>query len=177
MSAATLSPISEKSLKGPELKAALQVLRQTDNRTNWFYVLRTYLYLAVIIGGTVWFYDYQMTSRISFWWNVPVTLIAVILIGAGQHQLSGLAHEGVHHILFRNRRLNDLASDLLTMFPLFSSTHHYRLQHLAHHQFVNDPDRDPDISQLKTSGHWLDFPIRQEGVLDDAAANSFGFRA
>ena len=45
------------------------------------------------------------------------------------------------------------------MFPLFGSTQHYRLQHIAHHQFVNDPDRDPDISQLKTSGHWLSFPV------------------
>ena len=33
-------------------------------------------------------------------------------VGAGQHQLSGLAHEGAHHILFRNRWFNDLASDL-----------------------------------------------------------------
>jgi hypothetical protein len=33
------------------------------------------------------------------------------------------------------------------------------LQHLAHHQFVNDPVRDPDISQLQTSGHWLEFPL------------------
>jgi fatty acid desaturase len=47
---------------------------------------------------------------------------------------------------------------VLTMFPLFSSIYHYRLQHLAHHQFVNDPDRDPDVSQLQTSGHWLNFP-------------------
>src|SRR5947208_724194 len=51
------------------------------------------------------------------------------------------------------------------MFPLFSSTHHYRLQHLAHHQFVNDPDRDPDISQLKTSGHWFDFPVERKPLI------------
>jgi fatty acid desaturase len=30
---------------------------------------------------------------------------------------------------------------------------------MAHHQFVNDPERDPDVSQLKTSGHWLKFPL------------------
>jgi fatty acid desaturase len=45
------------------------------------------------------------------------------------------------------------------MLPLYSSTHHYRLQHLAHHQFVNDPDRDPDVAQLQASGHWLSFPL------------------
>jgi fatty acid desaturase len=71
----------------------------------------------------------------------------------------------VHHILFRNRMWNELASDLLCMFPIFSSTHHYRLQHLAHHQFVNDPVRDPDISQLQTSGHWLSFPVTKQQFL------------
>jgi fatty acid desaturase len=95
----------------------------------------------------------------SFAWNIPVAVVAVVLVGAGQHQLSGLAHEAVHHILFRHRYLNDLASDVFCMLPLFSSTHHYRLQHLAHHQFVNDPERDPDVSQLKSSGHWLPFPL------------------
>lgn len=165
MSPVTLSPISEKHLKGPQLTAALQELRKTDNITNWFFLLGAYIYLALVIGGTIWFYDYQLNAGISFWWNVPITLLAIVLIGAGQHQLSGLAHEGVHHILFRNRKLNDLASDLLTMFPLFSSIHHYRLQHLAHHQFVNDPDRDPDISQLKTSGHWQNFPLAKRAFL------------
>ena len=50
------------------------------------------------------------------------------------------------------------------MFPLFSSTHHYRLQHLAHHQFVNDPLRDPDVSQMQTSGHRLPFPMEKSGT-------------
>lgn len=155
-----------KSLNDREFKDALQRIRQTNNLTNWYYVSRTYVYLIAVIGAAAWFFQYQAASGISFWWNVPVALVAIILIGAGQHQLSGLAHEGTHHILFRNKYLNDLASDLLCMFPLFSSTHHYRLQHLAHHQFVNDPERDPDISQLKRSGHWLDFPVpRKEFIL------------
>ena len=100
----------------------------------------TYLYLAAIIGGTLAFYAF---NEWEWWLNVPVTLLAIFLIGAGQHQLTGLAHEASHHILFRNRLWNDLASDWLCMFPLFSSTQHYRLQHLAHHQFVNDPDAIP----------------------------------
>ena len=165
MSTATL-PLSEKSLQGPELKAALQQLRR-DRQSDQLVLRPPHLSLSrarhrrncLVLRLS------RLFPSISFWWNVPVTFVAVILIGAGQHQLSGLAHEGVHHILFRNRKLNDLASDLLTMFPLFSSTHHYRLQHLAHHQFVNDPDRDPDISQLKTSGHWLDFPIVKKAFL------------
>jgi fatty acid desaturase len=146
------------SLNDPRVKEKLQALRQTDNVTNLWYVARTYLYLALVIGGTVWFYH---ANDWGWGWNVPVTLLAIVLIGAGQHQLTGLAHEASHHILFKNRHVNDLASDWLCMFPLFSSTQHYRLQHIAHHQFVNDPDRDPDVSQLQTSGHWLDFPVEK----------------
>lgn len=163
MSTATEAP--PKSLADPALKALLQDLRRTNNLTNWFYLAYVYAYLAVVIGGAVWFFESREVWGLSWWWNVPVAMIAIVFVGAGQHQLSGLAHEGSHHILFRNRMLNDLASDLLTMFPLFSSIYHYRLQHLAHHQFVNDPDRDPDVSQLQTSGHWLDFPVPKRGFL------------
>jgi fatty acid desaturase len=154
-----------KSLSDPDLKAALQELRRTDNLTNWWFILRTYVYLALVIGGAVWFFENRAAWDLPWALNVPVALVAIVLVGAGQHQLSGLAHEGSHYILFRNRYLNDAASDLLTMFPLFASIYHYRLQHLAHHQFVNDPDRDPDVSQLKTSGHWLGFPLARRAVI------------
>jgi fatty acid desaturase len=55
--------------------------------------------------------------------------------------------------------LNELASDWLAAFPIYTSTFHFRLHHLAHHQFINDPVRDPDWAQLHDSGHDLDFPI------------------
>ncbi len=160
MATVTVSaPAANKSLSDPELKDHLQLLRKTDNLVNWYYLLRSYLYLALVIGGAVWFFEFQAREELPFWWNVPVALVAIVLVGAGQHQLSGLAHEASHHILFRNRRLNELAGDWLTMFPLLGTLYHYRLQHHAHHQFVNDPERDPDVSQLKSSGHWLAFPL------------------
>ncbi len=165
MSSVAVSPGKPKSLKDPELKETLQRLRQTDNVTNFYYLVRTYVYFALVIGGTIAFYYWREASGLPFWLNVPVTILAVLLIGAGQHQLSGLAHEAVHHILFRNRYLNDLVSEWFCMFPMYSSTHHYRLQHLAHHQFVNDPQRDPDVSQLQTSGHWLPFPMAKKAFL------------
>jgi fatty acid desaturase len=154
-----LSPPRAKSLKDADLKEQLQQLRRTDNLTNWYFLLRTYLFLVVVIGAAVWFDLYRQEQGWSLLWSVPVFFAALVAVGAGQHQLSGLAHEGSHHILFANRYLNELVSDWFCLFPLFSSTHHYRLQHLAHHQFVNDPIRDPDVSQLQTSGHWLNFPL------------------
>jgi fatty acid desaturase len=165
MASATLAETAAKSLKDAALKETLQDLRQTDNWRNVLYLLRTYVYLALVIGAAVAFDLSRPAWGLGWWWNIPVGIVTILLVGAGQHQLSGLAHEAVHHILFRNRWLNDLVSDLFCMLPLFSSTHHYRLQHLAHHQFVNDPDRDPDISQLRTSGHWLPFPVTRPQFL------------
>jgi len=162
MASAGLIAPATKSLQDTEFKDHLQRLRQTDNYTNLWYVLRTYIFLTFVIGGTIAFYEYRESWGLPWWLNIPITLLAIVLVGAGQHQLSGLAHEASHHILFKHRYFNDIMGDWLTMFPMYSTLHHYRLQHLAHHQFVNDPVRDPDISQLKTSGHWLDFPVESK---------------
>jgi fatty acid desaturase len=159
MATVTQDSPSIATLADPRIKEQLQALRVTDNFTNIFYLFRTYLYLTLVIGGTVWFYA---TNDWFLWLNVPITMIAIVPIGAGQHQLTGLAHEASHHILLKNRFWNDLVSDWFCMFPLFSSTQHYRLQHIAHHQFVDDPDRDPDVSQLQKSGHWLKFPVDRQ---------------
>ncbi len=104
-----------------------------------------------------------MAGTIAWWWCIPATLAAIVIIGASQHQFGGAVHEGAHHILFANRTLNELVSDWLAALPILTTTYHYRLHHLAHHQFVNDPDRDPDISQLRESDHWLDFPDHARG--------------
>lgn len=155
-----------RSLTDPEFKRRLQELRQTDNYRNWYYLLRTYAFLALVIGGAVWFYHLTRTGELSLAWNLPVFCAAIVVVGALQHHLANLAHEAVHHTLFKNRYLNDLVSEWLCSFPMFSSTFHYGLHHLAHHQFVNDPVRDPDISQLQKSGHRLNFPIVRDEFLD-----------
>src|SRR5262245_7287758 len=112
MSTAGLAEAKPRSLGDPALKEKLQALRQTDNYTNVYYLVRTCLYFALVIGSAVAFDICRPMWGISWWRNVPVAIVTIILVGAGQHQLSGLAHEAVHHIFFRNRWFNDLASDL-----------------------------------------------------------------
>ena len=50
-----LSTMKQKSLKDAELKEQLQEMRQADNLTNGYYLLRTYLFLALVLGGAVGF--------------------------------------------------------------------------------------------------------------------------
>jgi len=166
MAANSISQVQQKSLSDTEFKQRLQALRQTDNFRNWYFLLRTYALLAVVVGSAIWLYHFTRAGGGSLLWNLPVFAVAIVIVGALQHHLANLAHEAVHHTLFRNRYLNDMASEWLCSFPMFSSTFHYGLHHLAHHQFVNDPVRDPDISQLQKSGHRLSFPILRQEFLD-----------
>ncbi len=156
---------SQKTLKDPQLKRELQRLRLTDNWTNWFYIARAWLVIAVAIGVAVTVHLAATAAGLSSWWTIPIFVVAIMAIGASQHQLAGATHEATHHTLFKNRLLNELASDWLCMFPLFSSTYTFRLHHLAHHQFINDPERDPDFAQLRCSGHWLEFPVLKKEFL------------
>jgi fatty acid desaturase len=157
--ATAVAPLPAKSLQGPELREKLQALRQPDNVTNFYYLLRSYAILALAVGGTIYFYTHRADWDLHWLWNVPVTVVAVAVVGAVQHQLTALAHEASHHTLFKNRLLNELVSDWFCMFPVLSTTHHYRLHHLAHHQFVNDPERDPNVPQVQVNGHWTHFPM------------------
>jgi fatty acid desaturase len=140
-------------------QAELQALKSRDNHTNFSYIGLVYLVVVATIAATMWVYSAIQAGTLSWWWAVPVTFVAIVSIGASQHQLGGVVHEGTHYILFANRKMNELVSDWLAAFPIYTSTYAFRLHHLAHHQFVNDPHRDPNFSQAKDSGHWLDFPL------------------
>jgi fatty acid desaturase len=75
----------------------------------------------------------------------PITyLIAVPLLGARQHSLIVLMHEGAHYRLLRSRFWNDVVAEAFTAFPfLLFTMRDYRKNHLRHHHHLNT-DGDPD---------------------------------
>lgn len=139
--------------------AEINALKERDNRTNWKYLALNWGIIIATLTLAIWAESALRAGGYSAWWIVPVAVTAILVMGASQHQLGGAIHEGTHFYLFKNRMLNELASDWLAAFPIYTSTHHFRLHHLSHHQFVNDPERDPNFAQAKDSGHWLDFPL------------------
>jgi len=146
-------------LNDPELLRRVNELRQPDNVTNWYYLVREYLFLGVTVGAAIACLHALEAAGWSWLWWIPVALVAIVLVGAGQHRLATLTHEASHYVLFRNRLLNEIMSEWFCMYPLLAATHPYRVQHLGHHQYPNDPERDPDIVQLKMSGHRYQFPM------------------
>lgn len=147
------------TMQDPEFLRQVNALRRTDNWTNWYYLAREYLFLFVVVGGTIAFYHWLYAQELSWLWAIPITLLAIVCVGAGQHRLVTLTHEAAHYMLFKNRLLNEVVSELFCMFPVLAATHPYRVQHLGHHQYPNDPERDPDWEQMRRSGHRYTFPM------------------
>ena len=146
-------------------RAQILALKARDNVTNFYYIAGIYLVIFTAMIIAVWAWEAHRAGELAVGWLIAITIPAVLAIGASQHQLGAVIHEGTHYTLFKNRKLNESASDWLGGFPIYTSTQAYRLHHFAHHQFVNDPERDPIATQASEGNHWLDFPVTHAELL------------
>lgn len=137
-----------KTLDWTEAHHAVVPLMRPDHVTNIRYILREYGYLATVMAGCVWGYQSWNAGSLPTIAFVPLATLGALLVAVAQHRLSGLAHDASHYVLFKNKVANELVSDLFLMFPIVAMTQKYRESHLGHHQFVNDPERDPDLIRL-----------------------------
>jgi fatty acid desaturase len=151
--------VEQPTLEDSALQREIMRLRYADNYTNLLFLGWEYVCLAAVIGGSVIFAEYRQSWGLSWYWNIPVFAVAIILTGGIQHRLAGLGHESAHNSFMKNRLLNDLVPDLFCMFPLMTTIHFYRLFHLGHHQFTNDPARDPDLLNLGHAKRADEFPM------------------
>jgi fatty acid desaturase len=142
-----------------ELQNQIMQLRRVDPSTNLKCLAKEYLCLATVIGGAIFFAEYRASLGFAWGWNIPVFLVAITLIGGLQHRLAGLGHEASHYTFMKHRFLNDLIPDLFCMFPILTSVHFYRVFHMAHHQYTNDPARDPDLLNLGHGKRAFEFPM------------------
>lgn len=97
---------------------------------------------------------------IGSWW---VYIPAVLVIGSRQHALGVLAHDGSHHLVSRNKVVNDLLSDLFAAYPLGFTTAGFRSTHLKHHAFL-ETDRDPSKVTIERFPDDWTFPMSRRGL-------------
>lgn len=137
----------------------IKQLCAANNWMNWLVLLGEYTIFALTAAACVAWYQHVTTSGWSIAWAVPVYLLAVLVIGVWtQNRLAVLIHESSHYSLFKNRVLNELASNWFVAFPFFAAIHNYRAGHWGHHRHVNDPENDPDLLRLQKHQP-RDFPI------------------
>jgi fatty acid desaturase len=102
----------------------------------------------LLIVGTI--------SLVQRFWSPWLYIAAVAFIGARQHALMILMHDGVHRRLFCDRRVNDWVSEIVLAWPNLVSARAYRRNHFAHHRYLNTP-QDPDWARRQGDNAWL-FP-------------------
>lgn len=89
-----------------------------------------------LIGGSM---------ALFVWLPNPLTfLVAVMVIGGRQLGLAILMHDAAHGLLFRTRRLNEFAGQVLCAWPVITALHLYRPYHLKHHRHTQQAE-DPDL--------------------------------
>jgi fatty acid desaturase len=74
--------------------------------------------------------------------STPMLVAGILITAVALNSFALLMHEGMHGILFSNRRWNWAVSVMLGSTFLMSFTS-YRVLHIRHHRYLGDP-RDPD---------------------------------
>lgn len=139
---------------------AIRDLSKTNAIKSLYHILSQWF----LLGGAI--------IVCQHFWNPLFYLVAVAFIGARQHALLVLMHEGTHYRLFRNKRLNDGIAELLLAWPLLIELQSYRRNHLAHHQHLNS-SRDPDWQRKSHDPKWF-FPKRPIDLFAMFVADLFG---
>jgi len=165
-SAATKRP--SQMVSGWRRQEGMQAFRRLVPSESIKALAGDYLVLLAACAAAIGFETLRARAGLPWFTSVPVFALSIIFIGGVQHRLASLGHEASHYTFFKNRLVNDLCGDFFCMFPIFSNVAIYRLFHMAHHQFVNNPEKDPDIINLGRSKKLHLFPLTRGQFIREA---------
>ncbi len=139
---AALPPRRASDLVDP---ASLRPLLARSNRPA---ILALVAHVVLLVAGA-----FAVLAARGTWWLLPACVADGIVIA----HLFALQHECAHGTAFRTRRVNRVVTTMcgaaLGIAPQF-----FRLEHVAHHNFTQDPARDPELIDLPPSfTSWLWF--------------------
>ncbi|WP_447978371.1 fatty acid desaturase [Candidatus Nitrospira bockiana] len=138
-------------------------ISQLAEPDEWQWVRRALLDWAVIVAAVV----------VTGWLDHPVAFVlAALIIAVKQHALAILAHDGAHRLVSRNRRLNDLLTNLFCFWPLGFPLEGYRRFHFQHHR-ATGTDQDPELIHKRAFGQW-EVPITSRQLTMHALTDLLG---
>ena len=83
-----------RTLNDRELAARVHPLRYLNNWTNLLYLAADYAVLITLLVGTIAACQNRAAWGIPWAVLVPIVMVSIFLIGACQHRLAGMGHEG-----------------------------------------------------------------------------------
>ena len=140
---------------------SLRAWARVDPFRNVFFLILDLLTAGIILAACIAFFELRSDWGLHWLWNIPVGLIAAVMVGAVQHRIALMGHEASHHLLHPNRKWNDVLSEVACFSPLFALFSQYRARHLSHHLYTNDPDRDSNLSGNRAEKLYAKFPMEK----------------
>jgi len=142
----------------------IDLVRSLSRVNGW----RTTLYLvpqwAIMIATLL------VAVRVDHW---AMYLFAMTIIATRMQALGVMMHDGAHHLLYRNRFVNDVVCDLFIAFPLGMSTTLYRKTHFRHHRYTNT-EEDQDLAAQQEEHEWFEWPKTRFGLVLTILRSLFG---
>lgn len=115
------------------------VIQRLTQRSNLKGMVQLSAHLALLLLAAMALH----ASMDSAWMLITLPLYAFVLIF-----LFAPLHETIHYTVFRTRWLNNLVAapiGFLLLLPLQA----FRVFHYAHHRYTQDPQRDPELLDMK----------------------------
>lgn len=139
---------SELRLPRFDRKPHMETVRRLSKVNGWTTSGYLLLHWGLIVGS---FAAFALTKH----WLV--FLLGMFVVASRMQALGVMLHDATHYLLYRNRSVNDVVSDLLIAFPLGMSTTLYRKTHFRHHRFTNT-ELDQDLAAQKEEAEWYEWP-------------------
>ncbi len=92
---------------------------------------------------------------LALWGGPAFWIVAFVVIGARQHELSVWVHEGSHGHLHRDPRLNDRLTNWLFAGPIGITVASYRSRHRLHHDHLGQPEDSERHARVCIRDHRL----------------------
>ncbi|MBC7894925.1 MAG: fatty acid desaturase [Cytophagaceae bacterium] len=122
--------------------------------------------------------EWMVVALVTFaalrWWSVPAAILAMLVIATRQHALFVLFHDGVHGLVARPLRLNDLVVNIAAGVPLLVPVHLYRAVHLGHHRELGS-EHDPERVLLFHGQPWHYRPLAFPALLVQLAGDTLAW--
>jgi len=113
-----------------------------------------YAVIALAMAGAYYAFEYVQANQFAAtadFFALAAIVFSVFVIGTRQHAILILAHDGGHGQASANRKLNDLVTNLFSLWPFGLGVSGYRKFHFAHHRYMGT-ELDPELFLNKHSG-------------------------
>jgi len=122
---------------------------------------------APVLAGTV-----SVWLQVILAWSLALCLhpafaiVSFFVLASAQQTMATWVHEGSHHNLFKDKKLNDLWVNFFFAAPIGMNVATYRAGHLSHHAYLSshdDSDRHVHAVDLTGSKVWYEIGKRLVG--------------